>query len=426
MPVEIKITSSFDGVGHVEKPTTFDHPMGNFQIFRMKDSIAKIVSHDVNSFRNKNKPIPIAKYVDSVNGLDTNSGDDWSNAYKTLTKLKSSAFDKAYLASGNYTDLINNNFSTDREYISVGMSNMAYGYLGSSRTWTNSGGGVWTNPITADAISCIDSDRFDSYGNPFSLLRANSLIDCQNTPDSYFKDSVTGLMNIHTNDGSSPARTSIIFSVSQMVVHAGTNYCENIRFIGGVAISISNATKSVFTAEKCHFSFNSTGNGIKAEGNINLFISECRSYDNFFDGFNYHERYGFNPYFVESNCIGYENGKNNSSSINNGSTAHESVIGLRVGCLYFNNEGPNVHDVNNAKTWNVDCVSFNSVSINPDRRSDFALSAINGELCKMWLDGCGTKDDGSFGAENRSSSAELFQRNSTIKNIKTGTSIIDY
>jgi hypothetical protein len=104
-------------------------------------------------------------------------------------------------------------------------------------------------------------------------------------------------------------------------------------------------------------------------------MENCISELNYEDGFNYHSLNGYNPEFIEVNCIGRFNGNGNNTGINNGSTCHEYCRGIRLNGIYYGNEGRNVHDINDAHSWNVNCFAFDSVATTGDAaKEDFAAA----------------------------------------------------
>lgn len=419
--------NSVDRWSKVEQPSGFSHDLGYLQVIRPVGGTAEIVNFNKDTLRKK-LDAPVIKYVDQINGLDTNTGDTWAQAYKTFTKLRTVSFDRAFCAKGNYASLSNPMFTTENEIISVGgNSTLCFGFIGTERTWVSVGSGTFSNSITAVVTVVLDTSKFDSDGDYFRLTPLASLVDVQATPDSFWKDSGTNTLYVHYADGLTPSRASAVMSISEFLHTAGyNNYREGIDYIGGFRAT-STTSLSTVNNVNCSYLFHTSINGFTTQGNVRIYQEKCRSGKNFLDGFNYHKSSTFNPMPIEYKCIGYKNGENNTTSINNGSTTHEEVKILRVGCIYFENEGPNVHDVNTAMSWNVDCVAYDSVAVNPDNRSNFALGASVAETCEMWLDGCVTHIDvDTFGAEDRAGLNNINVRNCSIYNVEPGTVLTNY
>lgn len=413
----------------IEVPSAFNHPLAPFLIRRPVNSTAKLLNYDNSTFRKK-LDTPIVKYVDQINGVDTNTGDSWAQAYKSFTKLRTVSFDRAYIAKGNYATVTSSIlFTSENEIISVGgISNVCYGVLGNERIWTSVGGGTFSNVLTANITVVLDTDKFDQNGNPFRLTKMSSLATVQATPDSWWKDTATNTLYVHYADGLTPSRDSSMLAISNSIVTAGFNvYRENLNFICGIVTGNNTATPTTLNCKNCSFLFNSTTNGLSVSGNVIFFFDKCRASSNFLDGFNYHDLGAYNPYGIEINCEGSYNGEGNVSSINNGTTIHEDSFILRIGGIYHHNAGPNIHDVNNAKSLNIDCVAYSSTASIAGNRSNFAIGALVSENCIMWLDGCVTHNENNvFGAEDRSGLGNIFTRNTNIFNIEAGTTLTPY
>lgn len=412
----------------IEVPSGFDHTLGPFEIVRPVNGTAELLNITSDTFRKKLNS-PVIKYVDQINGLDTNTGDSWAQAYKSFNQLRLVSFDRAFVAKGNYACLTNPMFTTENEIISVGgNSTFCFGVIGTERTWTSVGSGTFSNSLTAAITVVLDTTKFDSNGDYFRLTPLTSLAAVQATPDSFWKDAGTNTLYVHYADGLTPSRPSAVMSISAVSFTSNQNqYREGIDFINGVTINNTTANVAVWSHKRCSYLFNTTTNGVTIRGNVRSYFENCKAAKNFLDGFNYHESSGQVPVPIEVYCYAYKNGENNTTSINNGSTVHETVRILRVGGVYFYNEGPNIHDVNSSKSLNIDCVAYDSLAVNSANKSNYALGAAASESAIMWLDGCTTHGESTtFGAEDRSGLDNIMIRNSYISNIEPGTSLTPY
>ena len=303
------------------------------------------------------------------------------------------------------------------------MSNFAYGLTGDTRTWTDETGGVWSNVLTAAITVITDDLQKDDNGDVLRLTPVTSLAEVQATSNSYWKDGSNKLY-IHTFDDATPDRTTMLLSIARMNLSSGhTNYLENIRIINGLRLSNNTTPRNYFNAKNCQFAFAESTEGFLAQGNITLFLDSCGFIYNYEDGIDYSAVSGYNAHSIEYNCYGYYSGATLTSGINNISTGHDDSRIIRVNGMYSYSEGPVVHDVNTSQSWNVDCIAYNSNSSVAANKSAFACGT-GADTSKMWLDGCATKNDGTFGAEVRSGS--MYIRNSRILNIESGSVLIDY
>jgi hypothetical protein len=426
MAIDINITlERTKSYGKVLIPSDFDFSE-NLQIIRPVGDSGILMNKSIHDYRSRFDS-PIIKYVDQITGNDSNSGDDWNNAYKTLTKLKTVSFNRAYFKKGNYTLLSPSVFNGENEYICVdGMANFVFGLVGSDRTWINLGDGVWSNSLSANITCVCESDLYDLDGNLLRYTNQNSLSEVESIVGSFWKDNSTNTIYIHTLDGLTPARGNLLLGIARIANVGIKNYCENIRILLGFENNNSSATKRYILLNKCESGFNTTENNINIRGNVFFFFEKCASYKSFRDGFAYYASGAYSPHGIEFNCHGYLNGENNTNSINNGSTLHGNSRIVRIGGVYWGNEGRNVHDVNSSQSLNIDCVSYDSSSTSSGSKSAFAVGASIMETCKMWLDGCVAVDTNTFGAENLSADGNLMGRFNSILNIKPGTNITTY
>lgn len=339
-------------------------------------------------------------YIDPVNGLDTNDGKNPATSWKTLNKANTVTDCEVVICKGGiYTSLGSGNFfrPADRnmQFIFEEPSIFVNGFEGTFRTWTNLGGGYYSCSATLSLLGgVLDASVKDAtYNNLFSRYTAKaSVAEVAATPSSYYYDSGATTLYIHTFDGRQPDRDILVWatkrgmSASQANVTANRHwYFKNLTVVGGLNISSTDAAKKISVyADNCQFSFIDNDNGVSVTGNCFTYFNNCISEKNFLDGFNYHGTGALNAEGIEVNCIGRYNGLGNTTSINNGSTLHEDCKLIRINGLYHNNEGRNIHDINNAMSWNVGCFAFDSVAVSGAAKEDFAIWN-NG---KMWLYKC--------------------------------------
>lgn len=164
-------------------------------------------------------------------------------------------------------------------------------------------------------------------------------------------------------------------------------YCENIRWIAGDNSGLTpfNGTEnSVFAAVNCSFENAYVNDGLRVQGVGTSISIRCTAQNNSKDGFNYHN--GVNTstdtiqvHFLEVDCVGFDNME--TLGTGNGSTAHESCVGIRLNCNYGFNGGPGLVDIGNVMSYNINCTSHNN---NGDGNAT-GVQADND--AQMWLHG---------------------------------------
>ena len=175
----------------------------------------------------------------------------------------------------------------------------------------------------------------------------------------------------------------------------GDAFVDGIKFVNGndgsLKINIGTTTE-ICCLSNCEFN-NSVGNsngGLVAMGG-NIYVYKCKASGNQKDGFNYHKTTGnIIPHITEMYCEAYNNGNNDSYNSNNGSTAHDGALILRVSCKYGYCKGGVLADVNAGTiSYNLGCVSVAS-SLKQSSSSDipFMCSVYCGSGADIWLYDC--------------------------------------
>lgn len=123
---------------------------------------------------------------------------------------------------------------------------------------------------------------------------------------------------------------------------------------------------------------------------------DCEASDNGGDAFGYQSTGGRLCEFIEVNCYGHHNTPQDPANVTiNGSTAHDSCVGVRFNTRAISNYGPGIVDVGGAKSWNLGCEARNSTSpTNDDGFQCYGTSATEAVYGRMWLDACDASGNG--------------------------------
>lgn len=262
---------------------------------------------------------------------------------------------------------------------------------GDKVTWT-ANGAAWSASI-ATCNGVIDDGYFDALGDPTPLLAVDSVAEVQATPGTYYFDS--GTVTARLSDDRTPDLDVYVGRViSSVGWHAsvagddGSAYLEGVEWWGGTTANFTPPGNGWrLYAKNCGFNAAGSTNGISIWGLAETILVGCHANHNKLDGFNYTDNNGRTGFFLEVNCSGRNNGISGGS--NNGSTSHGNYRGIRVGCDYYDNQGANVADVGNAKSYNVGVVAGGST----DYKQDFYTDS------EMWVDGClSSSETGLFAA----------------------------
>lgn len=398
----------------------YSHPMLPGLTIDKVGGVWTITSHTIDDFR-KTLVTPIVKYVDAVNGLDTNNGDSAQTAYKTITKLMTVTWDRAYLAEGNYAFSSHVFSSRDHEIIGTGKVTIARGYLGSELTWTDLGGGVYSTPLTAFQ-TIIENAVENENGDLTALAYVANPGLVTTTPGSYYWHADEDVLYVHRSNGASPNTEQITINWGGTGVYTEYAYAENVIFLSNFGGLNTTATAWKILLKNCKLNYGR----INASGNIWMWLEGITlAISRLTDLFNIKEASGYNPSVVEVGCKMYDAGKTypTTTHITNTSTTHHSVVILRINGEYYESEGVVVHDVNQAVALNIGCYVHDSVSGDTTHKACFGTAAKAAETSKVYLYDCTTSGD-CYGVVNLSpGTAHIYARDCNIHSVAPGTTL---
>lgn len=345
----------------------------------------------------------VVKYVDNVNGSNSNDGSTELLAYKTLT------YGLGQMAADTTFILLNDKYyrnelpDTGREInynVNIIPKN-GHCIMGTydSLSWTHDQ--TYTNCYSTTRSGVNKGiDLRGAKNGAYSLLtKVTSLTDCNTTLNSYY----TSGSNLYCNIGEEVTNDKVVFTLGisnppwnvNSSSKAVTLYFENIDFLCGNKGNFNILGNTTYIPQlnmyNCKVLFNSdTGSdGISMRAAKGIFIN-CTCDRNVKDGFNYHANSDIPSYGIEINCIGSNNGYNSSDNYNNGSTAHDGSQVVRINGNYFNNKGGNVADVqDDTLTVNINCNAFDSASTAQDGSNTDFVAQQSGAT--MYLYNCYSK-----------------------------------
>lgn len=288
---------------------------------------------------------------------------------------------------------------------------------------------VWSRGV-ADAalVGVVALDYTDEYGLPYVLTQRTDVNGVIANNGSWWRSAGNELF-VSMPDGAPPVAGRVLYFIAtaMRVSAPGVKFHhKGICYVGGNAGAFSargGNTNSVVISEnvRCVGQHQYDAYQIKDIG-LSIAIG-CVASKSGNDGFNYHALNGISPHFIEVDCVGVQ-GK--ASGTGNGSTAHESVVGIRLGCDYAFNQGPGIADVNDARTFNV---GVSSRSNGPHANASGFLASSEGavgEGVMMWLHACSA--GGNSAPDVTAAGAKVFVRDSyySSKNESLGGTIADF
>jgi hypothetical protein len=422
-------------------PSSLGHYIGSNIFYRKrKDGSAELINdlsayYPSGAFAPLSDPALTVYYVDPVNGDDSYSGVNWSNALKGVDVALAKSDVDVVAIKGGTTIRVGDHMGTysgTRDIVMVGVGERVRMTTASGNAWSATGGAtpnVYEQTSGGTVVMVADARSIDSTGWYSRLTNVASIALVNSTPGSWFYDSGAGKTYIRLSDDADPSSATIaadVFALRASPMRVDANdikfYMGNIHFIGGSggAFSARDATaNTVVIAEDCLFSHMYNSDAVDI-ADIGLFVAiRCGAGGSFEDGFSYRELNGLSPDFIEVDCWSTGNYGDDTS---NGSTAHNSVRGIRLNCDYGFNTGPGVADVNSSKTYNVNITSRNNTG------SSNAGGVQATGTAEVWYDGLAASDNQAQDARAADTST-FHYRDMWIEDVdvdnEDGTSTID-
>ena len=394
-PIRPLFSAKCVGVGTVA--TDFD--------IRTYDIALNTISSDVKTY-----------YVDPVNGTQGGDGTE-GDPLDTLARVglredltpssepvlniiaKPYKYDQSSVMAAGVAGLLKS-YSLVR-WGDTGSIKQLQGRWGDNQSWADLTGGVWSTSLS-NCTAVFDEMIKNDLGDSSFYTKVES--DIENVAGTWFQDGST--IKIHTIDGREP---DIDIGIGRMIASSlinssvtdATVYCEDVEFLGGtkaMQLDVAAASSSInWISNRCKYMYGQT-NGQQAEGHALIINQNCVGAYNGSDGFNYHSNSSdltSESVSIEVNCKGYRNGYTWSATqnINNGSTAHDKCLMLRYGTIAFENQGPNIVDVNDAYSYNFACHAQDSLRAKPHPDcADFDFATAGGSVgCFAWMQCCTTE-----------------------------------
>ncbi|MGK1419442.1 phage tail fiber domain-containing protein [Klebsiella pneumoniae] len=358
-------------------------------------------------------------YVDCTNGSDTTGDGTQAKPFQRIKyAIEKTPAARTIMIKGGmeYTrDFTWNVSVVDRELDFIGYDGTpVLSTVEPAATWTAQGSAGVYQYTGSLVLNVVDYANLDSYGHAKVLTSAASLAACISTPGSSYKTGNT--LYIHLFDGRIPdANSRLVLQLTNGRIQDNSKvYLENIKFkdsFRGFQAEVQTAGKKGYLyAKNCIFDLSVTSNAFNSLG-VNCIIQGSIAQYGMQDAFNYHadqNGLGIKPWFIEIGCIGRWSGFDNLPN-NNGSTAHDGTVGIRLNGEYYATFGRVMHDVHDGTvTANFDCYSHDS------SRADFIGGAcftagqgsdLTGKA-KVYLYGC--RHDGPNASITRDGLSEVW------------------
>jgi len=351
-------------------------------------------------------------YVDLDNGSNSNSGLDWDNALKTPNAAKAKSGSKAIYIAGASIDydrnhIMTGNINSDVQIYGVdrglGLPEMWAAF--ESQTWA-ADGNTWkanrsamNNGRVIDKSNITQLERGSIYTD---TIEQDTLADLKALTEQelldiggawYSDNSSVWVRTFDSRDISvDDSDIKLCFNFNGVENNGDhTTYIEDAAFYGGVrafrvANNASSGERPKLYARRSKFNYCMNDNGLDTNG-ADGYLEEVEALSNHRDGINHSERLGYIGLFTQVKCNTTFNGRTGSFN-NNGSTIHDGGTLIIIDEVSNNNEGPNVHAVDDGtKLFILSSTSTNSRATNENSKVCYGIGAGNeaGEGVKAWI-----------------------------------------
>ncbi|HBN4943300.1 TPA: hypothetical protein L2Y74_001076 [Escherichia coli] len=340
------------------------------QIINSDSTLTYNYDYDVSI--HKNQSPQITYYVDKLNGSDTTGDGTIEKPFMRINKaITQTPLANTIMIKGNQTYTRDYTWSTsivDRTIDIIGYDGtpILSGEL-ENPTFVKTTGYNNVYQITQNLVFNIaDYNIIDQYGHPYILNQTTSIALVDSTAGTFFKSG--NITYFHLSSSTAPNNNvKVIMELTNGRVQDNTKlYMENIHFTNsfrGFHAETQSANKQCYVyCKNVTFGLSASLNSFNGRGS-NCILQDCIAEYGMQDAFNYHADFyslGIIPWFIELNCIGRYSGFDNLPN-NNGSTAHDGVVGLRINGTYYATYGRVVHDVHDKTcTVNINCHSYGS------------------------------------------------------------------
>ena len=245
---------------------------------------------------------------------------------------------------------------------------------------------VATQTVEKEITDIVNLTYLDEFDMPLPYVEVDTLEKCKATKGSFYQNGVKIYHNPYNEHDATKSFT--IFSTRCMSIrmfNPSANKCI-VKDIGFFSDSLYYATDDVNKETyfiNCKF-HRGKQDSFSAIGKYTVYMLDCIANYGSKDNFNYHT-FDANSFVLEINCKGYGAGiykmplsdANTTTNSNNGSTAHDGLTIVRLGCSYWDCEGPIVADINNCSSFNLEVSAKDTVATNTGYRTSFLLIADN-------------------------------------------------
>lgn len=401
--------------GVFSSPPELKHRAGQF-IYKKKSHTEAELLTDLSRYipytlENENDAGLVVAYADFNKG-NNNAGDglSWDNAKGSIQDAINLNPDMLLIRAGQYSRVNRLNYlnvTKDMSIISVGgasqVSMMATGSW-SSDSRVNVYKLTYASGLTNTTNRVFD-DGYLTNKTATVYQPVASADDVELTPGSWWHDAANRTTYVRAIDDRNLVTSGDGMRLTQNVAQSDITYTgnhrlymEGIEFWGGSGqvefrSDGNEYLNSSFYGKRCKFNGNTDGGGNGfAMRDIGVSITEdCESSLNRRDGFNYHYYLGgatgvegVSPHFIEINCNAHNNGLGGTEGNNQGSTAHEKSVGMRIGGDYsYHNDGGCIVDIESVNCLMVsnNCCDSSKVGAVLSANGVFPIDA------KWWVDG---------------------------------------
>jgi len=359
------------------------------------------------------RPTGVEKWIDVVNGNDSNDGNTESSAYRTLAQAASAGANVYYIKSGYY--LLNDYFTEGYEFtrdtalIAVdgpGTVLISNAHKADEFSWTDLGNGVYStvyrnsNTFASDINTVVDMTYVNdseytlvdgTTPTPLTMTQQSSVANLNSSSGHGFYDPDTLELHIKTHDGREPDSDVIImrmFNTTWTTNRDITLYMDGLEVWGRRPLTFGNNLgegTGLFVAHKCGFRYSNGLGALVFDG-----VAETRLIGVKVGGSVNHDGISYNNNsstaicrHLEVDCEGTRTGDNSSDQ---GSTGHDNRVSIvRLNGDYSNNSGHGTEETQGSQSANYGCKM--------NGNNGYGVRSTSGS--KVWIQDCDLSGNGS-------------------------------
>lgn len=243
--------------------------------------------------------------------------------------------------------------------------------------------GLWKTKIvdgtTHDIKDIVNLKNTDSFNVPRPYKKVDTFSQCKDEVGTFYQDDVDIYCNPHKKENPKNLIGVLATTIFDVTNDSNKIMFDNVGFLTNTQKFKGETLDSDFFFFNCIF-YRGSQDALGMRGKYKVYLLNCLAPFASKDGFNYHSDSG-DSLAVEINCMSWGSGQykledgNTTRNSNNGSTAHDGMNMLRIGCKYWDNEGATVADTSDVYSISIGCEVSDILPSTTGHKTAFRMNA---------------------------------------------------